>query len=92
MTAPRNAAPTTTRSSGSFRVSPRFFGSPGGAQGEDVFGLGAGFGGCLVAIVERDCVDRFGVQVAAAYAEATGIAPSVFGVEAAPGAGPVLIG
>jgi len=53
---------------------------------------GAGFGGCLVAIVERDCVDRFGVQVAAAYAEATGIAPSVFGVEAAPGAGPVLIG
>jgi galactokinase len=48
---------------------------------------GAGFGGCLVAIVERGTVDAFGAHVERAYAQATGIAASVFGVEAAPGAG-----
>ncbi len=52
---------------------------------------GAGFGGCLVAIVERDAVDRFGAHVVRAYAGAAGIEPSVFGVEAAPGAGLVTV-
>ncbi len=50
---------------------------------------GAGFGGCLVALVERDAVDPFSAHVERTYAGATGITPSIFGVEAAPGAGPV---
>jgi galactokinase len=50
---------------------------------------GAGFGGCLVALVEREAVEAFRVHVGLAYAAATGIEPSVFGVEAAPGAGPL---
>ncbi|MCZ7539530.1 MAG: galactokinase [Anaerolineae bacterium] len=48
---------------------------------------GAGFGGCLVAFVERDCVDEFGAHVRAAYQDATGIESAVYAVEAAPGAG-----
>ncbi|MEB2288280.1 MAG: galactokinase [Anaerolineae bacterium] len=48
---------------------------------------GAGFGGCLVAFVERDCVGDFGAHVCAAYREATGIESAVYAVEAAPGAG-----
>ncbi len=50
---------------------------------------GAGFGGCLVAIVERARVEAFAARVERTYAGATGIEPSVFAVEASPGAGPV---
>jgi galactokinase len=50
---------------------------------------GAGFGGCLVALVERDAVAAFGDVVARGYAAATGIEARVFAVEAAPGAGPL---
>jgi galactokinase len=50
---------------------------------------GAGFGGCLVALVERDAVAAFGDVVAPGYAAATGIEPRIFEVEAAPGAGPL---
>jgi galactokinase len=50
---------------------------------------GAGFGGCLVALVDRDEVDAFGTHVEQAYAAATGIAPHIFPVQAAAGAGPV---
>jgi galactokinase len=50
---------------------------------------GAGFGGCLVALVERDAVDPFGEHVGRAYEELTGTEPHVFAVEASPGAGPV---
>ncbi len=52
---------------------------------------GAGFGGCLVALVERDAMESFSAYVERAYADATGIEPSVFSVEAAPGAGPVEV-
>ncbi len=48
---------------------------------------GAGFGGCLVALVERDAVTAFVAHTTRTYAVATGIDPAVFGVEAAPGAG-----
>jgi galactokinase len=48
---------------------------------------GAGFGGCLVALVERDAVEAFSAYVGRAYASATGIEPSIFAVEAAAGAG-----
>jgi galactokinase len=47
---------------------------------------GAGFGGCLVAMVERGAVEGFGTHVEAAYHRATRIKPSVYGVEASPGA------
>jgi galactokinase len=50
---------------------------------------GAGFGGCLVALVEREAAGAFGTHVERAYASATGIEPRVFRVEAAPGAGPI---
>lgn len=50
---------------------------------------GAGFGGCLVALVERGAVADFVPFVERAYTAATGIAPSIFAVEAAPGAGAV---
>lgn len=52
---------------------------------------GAGFGGCLVAFVERDCVDEFSAHVRAAYRDATGIESAVYAVEAAPGAGPLAV-
>jgi galactokinase len=48
---------------------------------------GAGFGGCLVALVERDVVAPFAAHVGAAYEAATGIGPRIFAVEAADGAG-----
>ncbi len=47
---------------------------------------GAGFGGCMVAFVERASVKAFGAQVAAAYQSATGIAPRIYPVVAAAGA------
>ncbi len=53
---------------------------------------GAGFGGCMVAFVERDCVGAFGAHVRAAYQSATGIEGAVFPVEAAAGAGALTVG
>ncbi len=48
---------------------------------------GAGFGGCMVAVVQRDQVDAFSDHVRRTYEAETGIKPHVFTVEAAPGAG-----
>jgi len=53
---------------------------------------GAGFGGCLVAIVARESVPAFAVHVSGEYHGATGIEPSVLGVEASPGAGEIGLG
>ncbi len=50
---------------------------------------GAGFGGCMVACVERDQTDAFAAHVQQAYAAATGIVPQVYPVQAAAGAGPL---
>jgi galactokinase len=50
---------------------------------------GAGFGGCLVAFVEREAVAPFSQHVARAYAATTGIEARIFAVEAAPAAGPL---
>ncbi len=50
---------------------------------------GAGFGGCLVALVEQGMIDAFGASVKAGYQAGTGIAPHVYAVCAAPGAGPL---
>ena len=48
---------------------------------------GAGFGGCMIALVEQGQVDAFGEAVKARYRELTGIEPEVYDVRAAPGAG-----
>ena len=48
---------------------------------------GAGFGGCMVAFVTRTRVDEFAGAVHNAYLAATGVAPEVYPVEAAAGAG-----
>ena len=48
---------------------------------------GAGFGGCMVAFVERERVAVFAESVTTAYHQATGIQPQVSTVEAAAGAG-----
>jgi galactokinase len=47
---------------------------------------GAGFGGCLVALVEREAVDDFEAHVHATYFDYTDIEPSIFAVEASAGA------
>ncbi len=48
---------------------------------------GAGFGGCMVALVEAQRVQQFVPWVTEAYAAQTNIRPSVYTVVAAPGAG-----
>jgi galactokinase len=53
---------------------------------------GAGFGGCLVALVERSASAAFAAEIERVYLDSTGIRPSIFEVEAAPGAGAVAIG
>lgn len=50
---------------------------------------GAGFGGCMVALVERGAADAFAAHVAQRYATASGIQPSVFATAASAGAGPL---
>jgi galactokinase len=49
---------------------------------------GAGFGGCMVALVEAEAAPSFAEHVAARYAAAVGKPPRVFAVQPAPGAGP----
>jgi galactokinase len=51
---------------------------------------GAGFGGCLVALVEVAQAERFAEYVTEAYARTTGIQPSVYTVQASEGAGDSL--
>ena len=48
---------------------------------------GAGFGGCMVALVREDAVAGFAAHVEADYSRRTGIQPRVYAVTAAPGAG-----
>jgi galactokinase len=48
---------------------------------------GAGFGGCMVALVDRPQADAFAKHVTEAYAADTGIRPVAYPVQAAPGAG-----
>ena len=50
---------------------------------------GAGFGGCMVALVDRGGVEGFGRHVRAHYRASSGIDPQVYPVQAAPGAGPL---
>jgi galactokinase len=51
---------------------------------------GAGWGGCMVALVEQNAVDAFTRHVTTAYREQFGRAASVFPCSAGPGAGMVL--
>lgn len=51
---------------------------------------GAGFGGCMVAVVKEDDIMRFRKHVEQAYLEDTGIQPRTFAVTASAGAGPLL--
>ena len=48
---------------------------------------GAGFGGCMVAFVERDRAETFADAVRRDYLNAAGIPPETYAVEAAAGAG-----
>lgn len=50
---------------------------------------GAGFGGCMVACVEREQTEAFAAYVQQAYASTTGIHPHVYPVQAAAGSGPL---
>jgi galactokinase len=58
--------------------------APGGIGARQA---GAGFGGCMVAFVERERCGEFAASVAADYEAATGRTPEIFEVEAAEGAG-----
>jgi galactokinase len=48
---------------------------------------GAGFGGCMVALVKADQVEIFSAQVQKLYQEKTGIAPRIYTTAASAGAG-----
>jgi len=50
-------------------------------------GAGAGFGGCLVALVENGFIDAFAEHVYKKYNNSTGIEPEIYPVQAAKGAG-----
>lgn len=52
--------------------------------------VGAGFGGCVLALVEADAVERFAAQVAPRYQQATGLEPRIFATRAADGAGVIV--
>jgi len=47
---------------------------------------GAGFGGCMVALVESSSVDSFRLSVRESYGHSSGLAPEVYAVDAAEGA------
>ncbi|MGO9230042.1 MAG: galactokinase [Bryobacteraceae bacterium] len=47
---------------------------------------GAGFGGCMVALVDTASTDAFRAAVVDAYRSATDVTPEIYPVEAAPGA------
>jgi galactokinase len=50
---------------------------------------GAGFGGCLVALVQDNCVAQFSDAVYQKYKSNSGIEPRIFAVAASAGAGPL---
>ncbi len=50
---------------------------------------GAGFGGCVVALVQRNHADDCAAKTVAAYDERTGLAPHAFVARAVDGAGPI---
>ena len=50
---------------------------------------GAGFGGCMIALVEAEQVDAFCESVTENYRQATGIQPEVYAIQTAAGAGPL---
>jgi galactokinase len=50
---------------------------------------GGGFGGCMIAYVERDRVDAFAAHVRTAYRKATDIEPSIHVTAPSAGAGPL---
>ena len=52
---------------------------------------GAGFGGCMVALVEIEQVENFRQHVMEAYAASTDVEPHVYAVAAAAGAGPLVL-
>ncbi len=63
-------------------------------SGPEVIGArqaGAGFGGCMVALVDSAGVDCFEEHVRARYRASSGIEPQVYPVQAAPGAGPLQL-
>lgn len=52
---------------------------------------GGGFGGCMIAYVERDRVEAFAAHVRAAYRKATDIEPAIHVTAPSAGAGPLEI-
>ncbi len=52
---------------------------------------GAGFGGCMVALVQNGFVSEFSASVAGDYQAATGIQPQIFEIAASPGAGLLVL-
>ncbi|MEZ4681990.1 MAG: hypothetical protein R2932_48060 [Caldilineaceae bacterium] len=59
---------------------------------EGVYGArltGAGWGGCIIALVHQDAVGHFQAHVQAAYQAATGRTAAIFPCQAGPGAGAV---
>jgi galactokinase len=53
---------------------------------------GAGFGGCMVAMVEEEAVDEFCFETAAAYRTVAGLKPEIYPIRTTPGAGVLEFG
>ena len=51
---------------------------------------GAGFGGCLIALVDRNRTREFCRHVAGRYQGTTEVKPKIYCIETAPGAGPLV--
>jgi galactokinase len=49
--------------------------------------MGAGFGGCVLALVQTETVDEFAAQVGQQYQEQTNLEPDIFATAPAGGAG-----
>ena len=50
---------------------------------------GAGFGGCMIALVEEALVERFAEFVSKDYLSRSGVEAAIYPVNASPGAGPI---
>jgi len=53
--------------------------------------VGAGFGGCVMALVDASTVDEFAAQTAEEYEQETGLTPEIFATRAGDGAGRVRV-
>lgn len=70
------------------RMYEAMIGSPGVVAARQ---SGGGFGGCMIAYVQKELVREFTERVHAAYSEKTGIVPAIHATSPTEGAGPLAV-